>query len=273
LLNLRTEGQITVCHSRAEYLDLEDIQNFELGADALWDSLAQLNMKERNTFKMGNTNQKFQLIHPVSADGEEEETMGLGREDEVLIEEGNIETLDEDEDYSEQETENKNLVGHRYNLRSRKLNINQTTFDHNKPQLISILKKVNKFEQKQNLEILRMADKNQFYANKKAFIIHTSNCVTEGCQECIFFKQVKGFIFQQNSLLNYEIGNINFSDTKLQKTVKKLRFINGPNKEIKKRKLIVNWTSIQLSSWFCTSLIEYTLICSEAIYSSSDLRK
>ena len=97
--------------------------------------------------------------------------MGLGGEDEVLIEEGNIEKLDEqDGDYNEQDPENNNLVGHRYNLRSRKLNINQTTFDQNKPQLISILKKVKNYEQKQNLE-----NKIKIFATNFNCILHIDN--------------------------------------------------------------------------------------------------
>jgi hypothetical protein len=105
-----------------------------------------------------------------------------------------------------------------------------------------------------------MADKFQFYANKRAFIIHSSNCETESCQECKFFKQVKGFIYQQNSLLSYDLGNINFSDTKLQKTDKKLRFKSGSTKELKKRRLVVDYTAIQLACWYCVSLREYTLL-------------
>jgi hypothetical protein len=66
LMNLRTQGEITVVHSRVSYLNLEDINAFELGSDDLWETLTRLNIKNRNTFLPGQAKRKFQLIHPVS---------------------------------------------------------------------------------------------------------------------------------------------------------------------------------------------------------------
>jgi hypothetical protein len=266
LLNLRTQGEVTVLHSRVTYLSLEDINNFELGADDLWETLTKLNVKQRNTFQPGHTKRKFQLIHPVSAEEELEESMGLGEEDTELVEEGNVEELDQqDRDYTEDSPVNENLVGHHYNLRPRKVKINFTTFNLNKLQLNqinfgtqnSILKKKNNYDLKQNLELFRMGDKFQFFANKKAFLLHTSCCMTTECEECIFYNEVKRFVFQENSLLNYEVGFSNFSDTKINKSGKKLSFVKGTKQERKrKHKLRINWNSVQLASWFCVSLIE-----------------
>jgi hypothetical protein len=64
------------------------------------------------------------------------------------------------------------------------------------------------------------------------------------------------------------VGFSNFSDTKINKSGKKLRFKTGPKQEIKNKKLIVNWTSIQLASWYCVSLIEFTLNSSVAIFTA-----
>ena len=41
LQNLRTLAQVTVVYARVDYLYLEDLNNFELGSQDLWDTLTK----------------------------------------------------------------------------------------------------------------------------------------------------------------------------------------------------------------------------------------
>jgi hypothetical protein len=268
LMNLRTQGELTVVHSRVSFLSLDDINSFELGSDDLWENLTRLNIKNRNTFQPGMAKRKFQLIHPVPE--EEEEALGLGVEDDEVVVEGDAAELDnqDGDDNTEDNPVNDNLVSnHHYNLRPRKVKTNLTTLEINKLQMDqinleqqnSILKKQKYYDPRMNfqLELFKMGDKFHFFANKKGLLHHKSICLKIDCEECKFYETIRKFIFQENSLLSYELGYANLADSKITKTGKKLDFIKGTKQEtIKKHVVKVDWNNIQLSSFYSVSLSE-----------------
>ena len=53
-----------------------------------------------------------------------------------------------------------------------------------------------------NIKHFKMSNTSHFQAHKKALLHHFMTCPESGnCQECLFYKTVQGFSFQQNSLL------------------------------------------------------------------------
>jgi hypothetical protein len=221
-MNLRTQGEITVVHSRVSYLSLNDINAFELGADDLWETLTRLNIKNRNTFQPGMAKRKFQLIHPVPE--EEEEALGLGVEDDEVVVEGDAAELDnqDGDDNTEDNPVNDNLVrNHHYNLRPRKVKTNFTTLEINKLQMDqinleqqnSILKKQKYYDPRLNfqLEHFKMGDKFHFFANKKALLQHKSYCLITDCEECKCYEKIKKNCFPRKQLIKLRVGLLKFS--------------------------------------------------------------
>ena len=270
--NLRTLGELTVVHTRAEYLSLDDINSYELGTNDLWNNLTNLNIMNRQTFKPGNAKRKLQLIHP-HPDTYQEEGLGLGQEDTEEVvddDEALLDRYDEDDTDTGAQTENKNDVitgdkQHRYNLRPRKFTVRLTGLKINKTDLVTgNLKKNSILKQKNynpwvNFEMtnFKLSDKFHFLANKKALVHHESTCLYVDCMECVFYKIIKKFTFQSNSLLGYQMGYANLQDTKIQKQGKRINFEEGTKREANGTKVVkINWSTIQLANYYCISLKE-----------------
>ena len=105
LQNLRTLAKVTTVHARVNYLDLEDLNNFELGSHDLWETLTKLNIKKN--FHQGESRKKLNLVHP-EPQGEVtegvEDDLGLGIEDNIIVE-------DDDENLLNKEDEDGNQTG------------------------------------------------------------------------------------------------------------------------------------------------------------------
>ena len=85
---------MTVVDARVDYLDLEDLNNFELGSQDLWDTLT----KKRH---LGWRRRKLNLVHPEpQGDVTEgvEDDLGLGIEDNNIIEDDEEHLLDEEDE-------------------------------------------------------------------------------------------------------------------------------------------------------------------------------
>ena len=84
LLNIRTLAQLTVLHSRVSHLHIDEIINYDLAMPQLYEKLAELNVRRRNTFIPGKTNQHLKLLN--------EEDMFPGED----ITDENVEDIDND---------------------------------------------------------------------------------------------------------------------------------------------------------------------------------
>ena len=62
LLNIRTLDEITVLHTRIKHMDLDSLLSFDIGFPDLWNKLAALNVKNRNTYQVGPTKRKLALV-------------------------------------------------------------------------------------------------------------------------------------------------------------------------------------------------------------------
>ena len=62
LLNVRTLDLLTVVHSRVTQVDLDTLLHYDFGFPDIWDKLTDLNVRNRNTYKMGSTKRPCQLI-------------------------------------------------------------------------------------------------------------------------------------------------------------------------------------------------------------------
>ena len=273
---------MTVVHSRVDFLELEDLNHFELGTQDLWDELTKQNTKMRQTFKQGSSKKKLNLIHPEQQEDDREggaEDLGLGVEDSTDIKEDDEELLlDKTDDDQLHQTEGfqpeneKDIISdpkRRYNLRPRRKAIVNKTETVNKTVMIKneiedkMLKNILKCKNYSsnnnfNIKHFKMSDKFHFQANKKALLHHFMTClVSENCNECLFYKTIKGFAFQKNSLLQYELGYANLGDTKIQPKSQRVIFAEKTKREDSERKeLKVNWTNLHLAIFYCVSLSE-----------------
>ena len=62
LLNIRTPDEITVLHTRITHVNLDSLLAYDIGQPELWNKLATLNVKNRNTYRVGPTKRKLALI-------------------------------------------------------------------------------------------------------------------------------------------------------------------------------------------------------------------
>ena len=63
LLNVRSLDEITVLHSRISHVDLNSLLSYDIGQPDLWDKLSKLNVKNKNTYRMGPTKRKLALVN------------------------------------------------------------------------------------------------------------------------------------------------------------------------------------------------------------------
>ena len=244
---------------------------YDMGQNNLWDKLSQLNVKNRNTYQMGSTRRKLALVNEEEFltdeeegndiyDNPEEDTRGPEDVEKEMLEDAlhdGVEELPERDDILN--------VAHPsgYNLRSRKINQLETeTFkdDGLKLNAKSLLISYKGYNGINNFDLnrLRLTDKSEFQAIKRASNLHIRVCIQEGCETCIFYKKIKNIGYTANDLPKYNISNHNISDTKIKKEKCKvqfnqtLNFSDGDDKQLIK----INWTQIQLSTYFCCSLRE-----------------
>ena len=101
-------------------------------------------------------------------------------------------------------------------------------------------------------------DQSEFKANKKALDLHVKVCFQIGCEACVFYNAIKNMIYTTNDLPKYNFGHHDISDIKINKEKCKVQFnqtldfSNGDEKQL----IEINWTKIQLSTYFCCSLRE-----------------
>ena len=63
LLNVRTQAQLTVLHSRVSHLHLDEILNYDIAMPQLYEKLVEMNVRRRNTFIPGKSNQPLKLLN------------------------------------------------------------------------------------------------------------------------------------------------------------------------------------------------------------------
>ena len=128
LLNMRTQARLTVVHSRVTHLNIDEILNYDIGMPQLYEKLVEMNVKRRNTFIPGKTNQPLKLLTEEDladredfTDGEDmfdgEDTTGFGGEDTRP----DFEEIEVREDDQNDKTENiivNDNIRPRYNLRN-----------------------------------------------------------------------------------------------------------------------------------------------------------
>ena len=145
---------------------------------------------------------------------------------------------------------------HRYNLRPRKaktvsltsIRVNITELVSDKLKQKAILKQRN-YNHKENFEITNF--------QLSELLHYKSTCLTEDCEECAFFNTVKKFAFQMNSLLGYQKGYANLSDTKIQKQGKKIKFEQTTKREVHKAVMMkITLNCIHLANYYCISMRE-----------------
>ena len=132
---MRTQARLTLVHSRVTHLNVDEILNYDIGMPQLYDKLVEMNVKRRNTFIQGKTNQPLRLLTDEDItdqeditdredmiDGEDTSTAGLGGEDNRPDFEETEVREDDQNDEAENIIFNDNIQP-RYNLRSRKINM------------------------------------------------------------------------------------------------------------------------------------------------------
>ena len=156
-----------------------------------------------------------------------------------------------------------------YNLRSRKINQLETnTFKDDelkqlkeiKENKSSLLKSFRGYREENNFDInkFRLMDQSEFKANKKALDLHVKVCFQIGCEACVFYNAIKNMVYTTNDLPKYNFGHHDITDIKINKEKCKVQFnqtldfSNGDEKQL----IEINWTKIQLSTYFCCRLRE-----------------
>ena len=269
---MRSLDKLTVLHSRISAVDLDTLMGYDIGQNNLWDKLSQLNVKNRNTYQMGSTKRKLALVNQEDFltnevegndiyDDPGEDTRG----DEEIEKEMMEDELHDGEEELPKKDDILNMDHHSgYNLRSRKINQleTETFIDDDLKQLNSnsLLKSYKGYKGKNNFDLnkFRLTDKSEFQAIKRALNLHVRVCFQIDCETCIFYKIIKNIGYTANDLPKYNFSHHDISDTKIYKERCKvqfnqtLNFSDGDDKQLIK----INWTKIQLSTYFCCSLRE-----------------
>ena len=81
LLNVRTQAILTVVHSRVTHLSLDDLLDFDISMPDLYNKLVKMNIKRRNTFVPGKSNQPLRLMTLDDINDDDTGGAGLGVED------------------------------------------------------------------------------------------------------------------------------------------------------------------------------------------------
>jgi hypothetical protein len=281
LLNVRSLDEITVLHSRISHVDLDSLLSYDIGQPDLWDKLSKLNVKNRNTYRMGPTKRKLALVsqedymenmseggdifdNPDEDNRGDEENEKENLEDELPDVEGELPEKDDILDLRHHSG---------YNLRSRNINQLETnTFKDDELKQLkeitgnksSLLKSFRGYREENNFDInkFRLTDQSEFKAIKKALDLHVKVCFQIGCEACVFYNAIKNMVYTTNDLPKYNFGHHDITDIKINKEKCKVQFnqtldfSNGDEKQL----IEINWTKIQLSTYFCCSLREMKIM-------------
>ena len=128
----------------------------------------------------------------------------------------------------------------------------------------SLLKSLGGYKTKHNYDInkFRLNDRSEFRAHKKALYLHGSVCSKDNCDTCIFHNAVKCTYYVDNDLPRYNFGHHDLRDTKILKDSCRVTFNNNLDysNENKQEKVEINWTKLQLATYFCCSLKEMMIL-------------
>ena len=229
---------------------------------------------------MGSTKRPLQLVSEGQFQ-KEQNVEGEDIFDNVEDDRGPEDTVDKDTfDTVDKDTEppaDENILNtsqhNRYNLRSRQ--INQTTISDFKMIPIyvtnmkttkssSILKSLRTYKPEYNFDIekFRLNDRPEFKAHKKALFLHGSNCFEKDSPICIFHNSIKITYFVDNDIARYNFGHHNLSDIKISNDSCRVTFADTVDckHENSRDKIEVNWTRLQLSTYYYCSLREMSVL-------------
>jgi hypothetical protein len=128
----------------------------------------------------------------------------------------------------------------------------------------SLLKSFRGYKINHNFDInrFRLIDQSEFKAMKKALYLHVKVCFRDDCVACVFYNAVKNMNYTNNDLPKYNFGHHDVSDIKIIKDKCKVKFNEtlDYSNEDKKQIIEINWTKIQLSTYYCCSLKEMMIL-------------